>query len=194
MRSTPTLGRCTFSSRLDNGDRLSPVDRQRANAVIQPVVAADIRLLRHESQLVVSMMSLIDDVDAAVPRAPDEKMGLLAVAGDVLYDFEVSTRPAGPGRDPATQITVGSRRLDATTAHVQVTESVLQVGDGALVRFRRWEFALAPDDDLVIETEQTMRGGFEDERRPTLHERFARTLARALGFAVPEDDLGQGEY
>jgi hypothetical protein len=69
------------------------VDRQRASAVIQPVVAADIRLLRHESQLVVSMMSLIDDVDAAVPRAPDEKMGLLAVAGDVLYDFEVSTRP-----------------------------------------------------------------------------------------------------
>jgi hypothetical protein len=170
------------------------VDRLRARAVIQPVVAADIRLLRHESQLVASLMSLIDDVDAAVPRTPDEEMGLLAVAGDVLYDLEVGTRPAGPARDPATQITLSSRRLDPTTARVHVTESVLPVGGGALVRFRRWKFALAAEDEIVIETEQTMRGGFEHERHPTLPETFARTLARTLGFAVPADDLGQGEY
>jgi hypothetical protein len=152
------------------------------------------RLLRHEAQLMVSLMSLVEDVDAAIPRSPDEPPGLRAVAGDVLYDLKVGTRPAGPARDPATEITLCSRRLDPLTARVQVTESVLPVGGGALVRFRRWEFALGPEDEIVIETEQTMRGGFEDERRPTLQEAFARTLARALSFAVPADDLGQGEY
>jgi hypothetical protein len=63
------------------------------------------------------------------------------------------------------------------------------------VRQRRWEFILGTGEEvIVVETEQTMRGGFPDERLPSAEEELARALARALGFGIPSEDAGQPEY
>ncbi len=63
------------------------------------------------------------------------------------------------------------------------------------MRQRRWEFVLtAGEEPFIVETEQTMRGGFPDERVPSPQEELARELARALGFAIPAEDASQSEY
>lgn len=154
------------------------------------------RLLRHEAQLAASLMSLLPDaVDAASSSPIDERPGVWILAGESLYEIDVGHYVVPPANDPATEITCRRRALDSSQAAVSVRERIAAHRGGGIVRSRRWEFVVAPSDDaVVIESEQTMRGGFESDRAASLEEQFARALARALGFAIPDEDVGQQAY
>jgi hypothetical protein len=172
------------------------MQREEALRVAGVATRADIRLLGHERQLGASLMSLLpDDVDVAVGSPIEDRPGVWAVAGGSLYEVVAGTYVAAPATDRATEITCSRRTLDPAKATVSVRERVGPRVGGGIVRERRWEFRLAADEEpIVLESEQTMRGGFEAERAVPPAEQLARALARALGFGVPEEDVGQGEY
>lgn len=172
------------------------MQRDEALRVAGLATRADMRLLRHERQLGASLISLLPDgVDVAAGSPIEDRPGVWAIAGSSLYEVEIGEYVVPPANDPATEITCSRRVLDPTQALVTVRERVGARPGSAIVRERRWEFTLAVGEEpVVIETEQTMRGGFEADRAMSPSEQLARALARALGFAVPEEDIGRQEY
>lgn len=171
------------------------MEHDTAVRVSSAATRADPRLLRHERQLAVSLMSLLPDAfEAAAASAREDVPGVWVVAGDTLYEVEVGEYVAPPANDRATEITCRRRAIDPRQARVSVCERVA-ARPGAIVRTRRWEFALGDADEvIVIETEQVIRGGFAEDEVAGADEELARALARAAGFAVPAEDVGQNQY
>jgi hypothetical protein len=172
------------------------MQRDNALRIASTATQADTRLMRHEHQLAASLMSLLpDDIVTAAPSPRDDSLGVWAIAGNSLYEVDIGEYFVPPANDPATEITCRTRTIDPMEARVTVSERVGQPPGGAIIRNRRWEFVLAAGEDaIIIETEQAMRGGFQADQVAPADELLARALARAGGFAVPDDDVGQGEY
>jgi hypothetical protein len=172
------------------------VQREEAVRVADVATRADTRLLAHERQLGVSLMSLLpDNVDVAVGSPIEDRPGVWAVAGNSLYEVVAGTHVAPPSNDRSTEITCRRRELDPSQATVSVRERVYARTGAGIVRERRWKITLTPDDEpILVDGEQTMRGGFEADQAVPPSEQLARGLARALGFAIPHDDVGQREY
>jgi len=171
------------------------MQREKAMRLASAVTQTDGELVPYRQQIAVALMSLLpDDVSAFAASPSSTAPGVWAISEGSLYQVLVNTYEREPGQNPPAQITCGRRPLDPGGAIVSVRERLAGRGQ-ATVRQRRWEFILAAGEEaIVVETEQTMRGGFPDERRPSAQEELARALARALGFGIPSEDAGQPEY
>jgi hypothetical protein len=137
-------------------------------------------------QLTASLTSLLPELDAATVVKLANSDVILGLAGKTLYEVHLDARATAVVR-------IQSRRLTAETASVRCEERV--EAKPILTRTRKWEFALAANEEPIkLETEQLLRSEFADERLPPSSELFARALARELEWAVPEDDIGERLY
>jgi hypothetical protein len=171
------------------------MQREQAMRLAGAAAQAYSELVQFRQQMAVALMSLLPDGVSAIAVSPDAAApGIWAVSESSFYRVLVDTYEQEETGDRLVQITCDRRALVAGEATISVRERLEWRGQ-ATVRQRHWEFTLAVNERAIfVETEQLMRGGFPDERGTPPEEELARALARALGFAIPSEDIGQNEY
>jgi hypothetical protein len=129
-------------------------------------------------------MILLPECEAAAGHGSESAPSLIAVSSGSLLTLAVSL-----ASDDAPQtMTVQREPLDEREGRVTLVETYIDAQHRSLRR-RRWRFAAsAGAEPLEIETEQLMSAGFADEMRPRPAERLARSIARQLGYAIPDDE------